>query len=315
MILDFEKQYASSLQRIIREGTLQKNRTAVDVYSIAHQYFHLKNIIDEFPILRGKQVFPLMALKEMVWILFGRNDVQFLNDYGVTYWDEWKLDDGTIGKTYGYQMRKFDGHVDQLERVLNEMEQSPESRRLLINLFNPSQLNEMALPPCLHCYNFQCTKISNETVADLYKVDLHAHMRSGDSFLGLPYNFMNTAWTLYLICGYLNVRAGYVKYMPNDVHLTVDNYHLYVNHKKQAKQYIKNTKENLNEALSYKTKMPSMSTINYICENKIFSDFNEYLKYIFELFVSKDNRKLRLEYTGPNEMKNTYKTIVADIAV
>ena len=268
----FEYQYAQSLNRLLTEGVECENRTGINTRVVQHQYFYIPNITENFPILRGKKLWPKMALKECLWMLMGKNDLKWLNDRKVTYWNEWSLTEetidkfdldaewiGTIGKSYGYQYRNFNG-FDQVKALVENMKKDPMGRRHIINLWNSADLHQMALPPCMYDFHFECTpvhritnnnsQVHQQVANDIYYiVDLHAHVRSNDSFLGAPYDFMFCGWLLNIICNYLNHlgdgRDGSIYYKPNDIHYTADNYHLYINHIDAAKQYLANVDENL----------------------------------------------------------------------
>jgi len=243
-----ERQYAASMFDFLKVGvtTPMHNRTGVDTLVKSHQYFYYPAVESNFPILKCKKIYPKLALKELVWMLLGRTDIKWLNDRHVTYWDEWEQKDGTIGKSYGYQYRNFNG-VDQFNELVNETINNPESRRLILSLWNPSDLPEMALPPCQFLYQFTCIPVyqGGVQVKNSYIVDLHTLQRSGDSFLGVPYNFVFNGFFLILFCDMCTklsqLFCGEAKhFIPADVHHTINNYHLYVNHKDQATQYLEN---------------------------------------------------------------------------
>jgi len=243
-----EQQYAESFASFLlkTEADRMHNRTGIDTLVKSHQYFYYPTVMANFPILKCKKIYPKLALKELLWMLQGRTDLKWLHDRKVTYWDEWELEDGTIGKSYGYQYRNFNG-VDQFNELVNEMINNPESRRLIISLWNPSDMSEMALPPCQFLYQFTCAPVIKGGVVakDQYIVDLHTLQRSGDSFLGVPYNFVFNGWFLLLfcdLCSKISRVFGDQKksFIPGDVHHTINNYHLYVNHLDQALEYIKN---------------------------------------------------------------------------
>ena len=253
---NFEYYYADALRRVLDNGVLCENRTGIDTKSVQHQCFVIKDAVFNFPILRGKKVYPYMALKELIWMLLGRNDVKWLNEHGVKYWNEWAKEDGTIGKSYGYQYRNFGG-VDQVKNLMNDIINNPMSRRHIVNLWNAADLDEMALPPCQYDYHFCC--IPNMLSPGDYFVDLHAHMRSADSFLGVPYNFMFSSFFLGLVCCYAtyycerkemwNTKLADGKmftrcYTPRNVYTICDDFHMYVNHEDAVRQYLANVEEN-----------------------------------------------------------------------
>lgn len=297
--LNFERQYAESIENLLKNGIRKTNRTGIDTISIEHQYFHIQNINDNFPRIKGKIVYPKLALKELIWMLKGRTDAEWLNKHNVHYWDEWMKPnkDGqlTIGKSYGYQYRDFNG-IDQVKQAIDDMINNPESRRIIINLWNQAELKDMTLPPCMYDYHFSLVPINNVQ----YKVNLHAHIRSNDSFLGCPYDVMFCAWFVYIICKYLNRVVSAYKYIPNDIHYTADDYHLYTNHIEQAEQYLKNVEEN------------KFGIIDSNC--KIFDDIiigkNLYINNYLDLI--EDNFD-KLKATNDNDFK--YPKIQANVAV
>lgn len=246
--INYEEQYANSLKRILSKGIKQSNRTGIDTYVVQHQYFHLKDVANNFPALRGKKIFPKLALKELFWFLCGRTDLKFLHDVNVHYWDEWEIKEGewkgTVGKTYGWQFRNFNG-IDQLEESIRLFINDPLSRRNIISLWNVNDLRLMALAPCVYDYHFECTPIEENK----FFIDLHVRSRSEDSFLGCPYDFCSSAWFLNIMCDILNLAQSDKTFKARDVHFTCDNYHIYENHIEQVKQYLENFEKGKQENL------------------------------------------------------------------
>lgn len=245
---NYEFQYASSLERILREGIKQSNRTGIDTLVVQHQYFYLQNVNKNFPALRGKKIFPKLALKELIWFLSGRIDLKFLHNHNVHYWDEWEIKEGefkgTVGKTYGYQFRNFNS-IDQTEYIIRLLINDPLSRRIILNLWNPKDLPEMSISPCVYDYHFECTPITDNK----YFVDLHVRSRSEDSFIGCPYDFCSVAWFLNILVSICNCLQNNNTYIARDVHFTCDNFHMYVNHEVQVKQYLMNFEKGCKEHL------------------------------------------------------------------
>jgi thymidylate synthase len=307
--LNFELQYANALQNILDNGVLAKNRTGTDTLVIQHQYFFLENISFNFPIIKGKKVFPKLALKELMWMMNGRSDVKWLQDRGVNYWDEWASDEiktphiqlGSIGKSYGYQMRSFNKH-DQLSELLKNIVIDPMSRRLIISLWNSSELNQTTLPPCVYDYHFECEKViesfKEKYPIEAYDVSLHVKARSEDSFLGQPYDFMSVGWMLEIIC-HLASRFSGRKYYAKNIHYTADNFHMYVNHTEQVLQYIKNVEENKNNVIN--------SQANIAIGNDISNDIDSFLKF-------SDNEKYK-NFCINKFYVDVYDTILAPIAI
>ncbi len=252
--MGYESQYTKSLENLLENG-IKTNSRAGEVLVQQHQYFHLPNVDTNFPILKGKKIFPKKPLIELFWFLNGKIDTKWLSDRNVKYWDNWKNTEGTIGLSYGHQFRNFNG-VDQLQNLLDGLLNNPESRRHIINLWNVSDLPKMELEPCVYSYNFSCTKLYGDNKK--YVVDLHVTQRSGDSFIGVPYDFCISAWFLNIICDYLNiVTKNEIIYLPHDVHYTIANYHLYTKNIEQAKQYIANVNENKNKVINKNVKYSS----------------------------------------------------------
>lgn len=303
----FEYQYARALNRILEEGVRCHNRTGIDTFAVNHQTFVFENINNYFPIIRGKKVFPLMPLKEMLWMLHGRTDVQWLQDRGVNYWNEWADENGTIGKSYGYQYRNFNG-IDQFQQLLERMKKDPMGRRHIISLWNINDLNEMNLPPCIHEFNFSCVPVEKTAYPleyDSYNVDLHVHCRSNDSFLGAPYDFMQVAWLLNIVCLYLNSELQKWQYQPRNIYYIADNWHLYENHIEQAKQYLSNVQENKEYCISSNfTRLHGLRFID-------FKNIDDFLNIFEELTIKKKEFKLLRTKDGGFE----YGKIAAKVAV
>lgn len=308
-IENFEYQYADALKNIISNGVREHNRTCVDTIAIQHQYFRLP-VGDNYclPILHGKKVYPYMSLKECLWMLMGRTDVKWLDDHKVTYWDEWQLPDGTIGKSYGYQFRNFNG-IDQLQYIVNEMTENPTSRRHIITLWNPSDMNEMALPPCQFEYHFCCVP-----KGDAWSVDMHVRMRSADSFLGVPYNFTFSAFFLTIICELCNIKNRVdnnldlttVVYVPGNIHMTCDDFHMYVNHRDAVSRYLMNVLEN-KENIIEKPEHIIIDRSRLTDKAGGVDDFLSLIEQDLDLPVSE--RAFKVQTT------NVYGNIKADIAV
>lgn len=304
---NFERQYCDSLKRIFNEGIRMENRTGIDTLMVQHQYFHIETR-KGFPMLKGKKVFPKMALKELLWMLQGRTDVKWLNKHGVTYWNEWTNNEGTIGRSYGYQYRNFNG-IDQLKIMLQEMVKNPFGRRHILNLWNVSDLDKMELPPCMYSYHFEIYPQRNNN--NVLLVNLHSSIRSNDSFLGAPYDFMFCAWLLRFVVDYLNVTNKDDKktFIDNDIHYTADNYHLYVNHINQAEQYVKNVEENKFNIID------SVTTIDiprYTYNGLQYDDIDLFIEHWIENI--KNIVVYKPIYCG-DEIDFEYPQIKADIAI
>jgi thymidylate synthase len=270
----YEIEYAESLKKLLFYGTnpdlWESNRTNNKTIS-THQTFMFPFIADNFPLIKGKKVNPLMSFKEALWILLGRNDLKWLNDRGVTYWDEWKLSlygdypvdkylpgyefgnpekfVGTIGFSYGTAARHFTGRIrdiDNWRELIQTAYSDPSSRRLIFSLWDPNNAKASPVPPCAVMYIFNCHPYETET-GIIYSVDMDAIMRSNDAFLGAPYDFMLAGFFLKLFCLQLNVMSkNKEKFIPRHIFYTASNYHIYENQRDAIRQYLKNFDEDIN---------------------------------------------------------------------
>lgn len=185
-----------------------------------------------FPLLKGKKTMPKAMLHELVWFIRGDCDnIQYLKDNKVKIWNEWADADGNLGPVYGKQWRAWKGpngrEIDQLADVIKGLMLKPDSRRHIVSAWNVGQLNEMALPPCHMMFQF------------FVGVDFYGHktlsisvtQRSGDIFLGIPFNMASYAALLTLVAYMIGAK-------PKEVVLTVGDLHLYNNHQQQALEYL-----------------------------------------------------------------------------
>ena len=299
-INSIENQYAIALMTVKTHGIREVNRTGIDTVALQHGYFKYPG--NQVPVLRAKKMYPYMALKEVVWMMLGRTDVEWLHENGVTYWDEWVLEDGTVGKTYGYQYRNFNG-IDQLAVLVHDMNTNPMSRRHIINLWNVNELSEMALPPCMFQFQFCCIPNGENK----YIVDLHALQRSADMFLGVPYDFIFNYWMLNLVVYYLNHNelTNGQEYTVGNIHHTTNNTHIYVNHFDAVDQYLWNVTENKNGVVG----SDYTATIDF--GDKVYANIDEFLADVESELKNKPQIHIKVN----KEKEDVYDKIVADIAV
>jgi thymidylate synthase len=208
----------------------KSDRTGTGTYSLFGKTLE-HDMSAGFPLLLSKRVSFNAVMHEMLWILQGRTDLEYLQKNNVNYWnDDYKRSgrtDGTLGPVYGKQWRDFNG-VDQLQRLIKDITANPNSRRLMVSAWNPSELHKMALPPC-H-YGFQ-VYVNNG------KLDLMWQQRSADVFLGLPYDIGMYALLLEML-------AKGTGYKPGRLIAQLGDCHLYKNHIAQALELLeRNTNE------------------------------------------------------------------------
>tara|TARA_B100000035_G_C21035718_1_gene570830 strand:+ start:4839 stop:5669 length:831 start_codon:yes stop_codon:yes gene_type:complete len=220
-MISIQKEYRKLLFEVLHEGKFKSDRTGTGTLSVFGRSI-CHNMDLGFPLLTTKKIYFNHAITELLWILQGRTDLEYLHKHNVHYWDadyeRSRRNDGNLGKIYGAQWRSFNG-FDQLFYIIDNIKKNPSSRRLLLNAWNPSDLNDMALPPC-H-YGFQIYINNNQ-------LDLIWQQRSVDIFLGLPYDIAIYGLLLLLLCKEFNLKPGILTGQLGDCHL-------YINHKEQSK--------------------------------------------------------------------------------
>jgi len=222
------KQYLDLLQRILDEGAVKDDRTGTGTKSVFGHQMRF-NLEDGFPLLTTKKLHLKSIIYELLWFLKGDTNVRYLQDHGVRIWNEWADEQGELGPVYGYQWRSWPdyngGHIDQISQVVDQIKNSPNSRRIIVNAWNVACVNDMKLPPCHLLFQFY--------VAD-GRLSLQLYQRSADTFLGVPFNIASYALLLQMMAQVTGLRAG------DFVHTTGDT-HLYLNHLEQARLQLTRT--------------------------------------------------------------------------
>lgn len=226
------QQYLDLLHRILEEGKVKTDRTGTGTKSIFGHQMRF-NLEDGFPVLTTKKLHLKSIIYELLWFLKGDTNVKYLQEHGVSIWDEWADENGDLGPVYGHQWRSWPDHrggtIDQIQNVIDLIKHHPDSRRMLVTAWNPADISEMALPPC-HCL-FQFY------VAD-GRLSLQLYQRSADTFLGVPFNIASYALLLQMMAQVTGLKAG------DFIHTTGDT-HLYLNHIEQAKLQLTRTPREL----------------------------------------------------------------------
>lgn len=215
----FENEYKNLLMSCLIENNLCDNRTNVKTYKLFNNSFNI-DLKYGFPIVTGKKIFFEKALAEFKWIYEGRTDLKYLQKNNVNWWNDFAINN-KLGKIYGYQLRKYGGSFDQVKYVVNEIKNN--SRRAIINLWNPLDLKEQALPCCYTQMNF--VKIKN-------KLNMSINFRSSDLFLGLPYDIIFAALMLITI-------SKKCELIPSKIGINIADAHIYEVHKKNVLEYNK----------------------------------------------------------------------------
>ena len=210
------QQYHDALRTVLTQGIASTDRTGTGTIS----HFGLQSrysLADGFPLVTTKKLHIKSIIHELLWFLKGDTNIRYLNDNGVTIWDEWADADGDLGPVYGRQWRDFGG-VDQIETLLQMIRKSPDSRRLIVSAWNPPDVPHMALPPCHTMWQVRILG---------GKLHLQLYQRSADMFLGVPFNIASYALLLVML-------AHVTGYEPGDFVHAIGDAHIYSNHMEQV---------------------------------------------------------------------------------
>jgi len=213
---------------VLEEGRPRTDRTGTGTLSVfgAQTRFDLREHGPGFPLLTTKKLHIKSIIYELLWFLRGDTNVRYLNEHGVTIWDEWSNENGDLGRVYGAQWRDWRGangqRVDQIDKLIADIKSNPQSRRLIVSAWNPSEIDKMALPPCHVLFQFYAQ--DGELSCQLYQ-------RSADLFLGVPFNI--ASYSLLTL-----MMAQVVDLMPGDFVHTFGDLHLYKNHLDQAHEQL-----------------------------------------------------------------------------
>ncbi len=220
------KQYLDLMKYVRGSGTEKGDRTGTGTLSVFGYQMRF-NLEEGFPLVTTKKVHLKSIIYELLWFLKGSTNVDYLNEHGVSIWDEWADERGELGPVYGAQWRSWptqDGSsIDQISEVIDQIKANPDSRRLIVSAWNVSQIDNMALPPCHAMFQFY--------VAD-GKLSCQLYQRSADIFLGVPFNIASYALLVLMIAKVTGLKPG------EFVH-TLGDAHLYLNHLDQVEEQLK----------------------------------------------------------------------------
>ncbi len=219
------KQYLDFMREVRDHGTRKEDRTGTGTLSL----FGLQMRFDlaaGFPMVTTKKLHLRSIIHELLWFLSGDSNIRYLQDNGVSIWNEWADEDGELGPVYGVQWRSWPaadgGTIDQIADVVERLRNDPDSRRLLVTAWNPAELDRMALPPC-HCL-FQFYVADGRLSCQLYQ-------RSADIFLGVPFNIASYSLLTHMIAQQADLKVGEFIWTGGDCHL-------YLNHLEQADEQL-----------------------------------------------------------------------------
>jgi len=215
------KQYLELMQKVLNEGTPKNDRTGTGTLSIFGHQMRF-NLQEGFPLVTTKKCHLRSIIHELLWFLKGDTNIAYLKENKVTIWDEWADENGDLGPVYGKQWRSWgapDGRqIDQLAKVMEQLKNDPDSRRIIVSAWNVGELDEMALAPCHAFFQFY--------VAD-GKLSCQLYQRSCDVFLGLPFNIASYALLVHMVAQQCGLEPGDFVWTGGDTHL-------YSNHLEQA---------------------------------------------------------------------------------
>ncbi|HJS78423.1 MAG TPA: thymidylate synthase [Burkholderiales bacterium] len=220
-----EQQYLDLVAEVLEHGTRKSDRTGTGTLSVFGRQLRF-GLEDSFPLLTTKKLHLKSILYELLWFLRGDTNVHWLQERGVTIWDEWADENGELGPVYGYQWRHWrtpDGkEVDQIKNLIQSLRNKPDSRRHIVSAWNPADIDRMALPPCHLLFQFY--------VAD-GRLSCQMYQRSADLFLGVPFNIASYSALTLMVAQVTGLK-------PAEFILTLGDAHLYLNHLEQAREQI-----------------------------------------------------------------------------
>jgi thymidylate synthase len=226
------KTYLDMLRHVLEHGEKRGDRTGTGTLSV-FGYQNRYDLGQNFPLLTTKKVHFKSVVYELLWLLRGDTNIKYLNENGVSIWDEWASATGELGPVYGHQWRHFGapsdpvavagsykGGVDQILDILDQIRNKPQSRRIIVSAWNPADVPKMALPPCHTLFQFYVHMDG--------RLDCQLYQRSADIFLGVPFNIASYALLTCLLAHVCGLKPGTFVHSFGDLHL-------YLNHVEQAK--------------------------------------------------------------------------------
>ena len=234
------QQYLDLLARVLDSGVDRDDRTGTGTRAVFGHQMRF-DLAAGFPLLTTKKLHIRSIIHELLWFVSGDTNIRYLQDNGVSIWDEWADDNGDLGPVYGKQWRRWQmpngREIDQLAELISMIKTNPESRRLMLTAWNPADVPHMALPPC-HCL-FQFHVAKGRLSCQLYQ-------RSADIFLGVPFNIASYALLTHMIARICGLKPGEFVHVLGDAHL-------YSNHFDQAREQLSRTPGALPQLVIHRT--------------------------------------------------------------
>ncbi len=220
-----EQQYLELLELVLESGATKTDRTGTGTLSVFGRQLRF-GLRDSFPLLTTKKLHLKSIVLELLWFLRGDTNVKWLQERGVSIWDQWADANGDLGPVYGYQWRHWrtpaGGEIDQIKNVIEAIKKKPDSRRHLVTAWNPADVDRMALPPCHALFQFYVAG---------GKLSCQMYQRSADLFLGVPFNIASYALLTRMVAQVTGLQA-------DEFVLTLGDAHLYLNHLDQAREQL-----------------------------------------------------------------------------
>ena len=219
------KQYLDLLQHVLDNGTIKHDRTGTGTKSIFGYQLRC-DLSKGFPLLTTKKVHLKSIISELLWFLKGDTNVRYLQEHGVRIWNEWADENGDLGPVYGGQWRSWPdyngGHIDQISQIIDQIKNTPDSRRIIVSAWNVADVPTMKLPPCHTLFQFY---VANG------KLSLQLYQRSADLFLGVPFNIASYALLCMMVAHVTGLEPGEFVHTFGDAHI-------YLNHMDQVHEQL-----------------------------------------------------------------------------
>jgi len=220
-----ERQYLDLLAEVLERGARKTDRTGTGTRSVFARQLRF-DLARSFPLLTTKKLHLKSIVYELLWFLRGDTNVKWLQERGVSIWDEWADENGELGPVYGYQWRHWrtpdGGEIDQISNVISSLRKKPDSRRHIVSAWNPADVDRMALPPCHALFQFYVAG---------GRLSCQMYQRSADLFLGVPFNIASYALLTRMV-------AQVTGLAPGEFVLALGDAHLYLNHLEQAREQL-----------------------------------------------------------------------------